>query len=245
MAETFHLPDLVRCEEESLQREAIKLESAHPREIIRWGVERFGANAVALACSFGYEDVALVDMAMNVHRDVDVFYLDTGLLFEETLEVGRKLSRRYGKEWIRVIPQHTLEEQERLHGEELWKRDSDRCCTLRKVEPLRRFLKGYKAWITGIRREQSPTRANCQVVEWDPIFGLVKINPLAHWNSRQVWRYIRERNLPYNPLHDRNYPSIGCRPCTRPVKPGEDLRAGRWAHSEKTECGLHGGREDA
>jgi phosphoadenosine phosphosulfate reductase len=220
----------------SLQEE---LRTKHPEEIIRFGVEEIGVKAITLACSFGYEDVALVDMALKVNPELDIFYLDTDLHFAETYQVRDRLSERYRKEFIRVAPALTLEEQQEHYGAELWKRDPDLCCKLRKVEPLRKFLTGYQGWITGIRREQSPTRAHAEVIEWDKAFGMVKLNPLAFWNEKQVWNYIFAHDIPYNPLHDQQYPSIGCQPCTRQVKPGEDPRAGRWAGSAKTECGLH------
>src|SRR5690606_7399221 len=131
------------------------------------------------------------------------------------------------------------EEQAVQWGDALWQRDPDRCCALRKVEPLTRILSRYAAWITGIRRDQSPSRAHAGIVEWDSKFGLVKFNPLAKWSWDHVWEYIRKNDIPYNELHDRHYPSIGCTHCTVPVMPGEDLRSGRWKSSEKTECGLH------
>ncbi|SEM68808.1 phosphoadenylyl-sulfate reductase [Lihuaxuella thermophila] len=228
-----------KWEPERLKRVADELKNQHPIEIIRWGVEQIGVSSITLACSFGYEDVALVDMVMKVNPEVDIFYLDTELLFEETYQVRDQLSERYQKDFIRVSSVLTVEEQASEYGPELWKRDPNLCCRLRKVEPLKKNLQGYQGWITGIRREQSITRAHAEVVEWDDSFGLVKLNPLAFWKTDQVWSYIREHGIPYNPLHDQNYPSIGCFPCTRPVKPGEDPRAGRWAGFTKTECGLH------
>jgi phosphoadenosine phosphosulfate reductase len=213
-------------------------EGRGPEDVLRWAAERFGRGA-ALACSFGAEDCVLVDMAARVAPDVDVFYLDTRLLFPETYATRDRLIERYGIRPLPVTPRLTLEEQAAEFGPALWSRDPDLCCHLRKVEPLSGFLAGRAAWITGIRREQSPTRANAPLVEWDERFGLVKCNPLALWRWSDVWDYIRAHQVPYNPLHDRGYPSIGCRPCTRPVRPGEDPRAGRWPGFAKTECGLH------
>ncbi|SFI61793.1 phosphoadenylyl-sulfate reductase [Thermoflavimicrobium dichotomicum] len=224
---------------EELKQVAQELRDAHPIEIIRWGLERLGTSAFTFACSFGYEDVALVDMVLEVDPSIDIFYLDTDLHFPETYQTRDRLAERYQKEFIRVATTLTLEEQAKQYGEKLWTRNPDICCRLRKVEPLKEFLKRYQGWITGIRREQAPTRAHTEVVEYDQTFGLVKLNPLAFWNSKQVWNYIHEKNIPYNPLHDQNYPSIGCLPCTRPVQPGEDPRAGRWAGTQKIECGLH------
>lgn len=222
-----------------LDQVAQELKQADPIEVIKWGVEQLGARQITLACSFGYEDVALVDMLMRVDPTVDIFYLDTHLHFKETYQVRDRLMQKYQKEFIRVSPSLLLDEQQEIYGEELCKYNPDLCCKIRKVEPLKRFLAPYQGWITGIRREQSITRAHTEVVEWDHAFQKVKMNPLAHWTTEQVWNYIFENEIPYNPLHDQQYPSIGCEPCTRPVKPGEDPRAGRWAGSKKTECGLH------
>jgi phosphoadenosine phosphosulfate reductase len=150
-----------------------------------------------------------------------------------------QVEQRYGIRIERVLPLSSHEEQEAVHGAALWQRNPDQCCNLRKIEPLRRKLSELQAWITSIRRDQTADRARAGKIEWDQKFGLVKINPLADWNAKQVWQYIREREVPYNVLHDLNYPSIGCTHCTRAVRPGEDPRAGRWSGSAKTECGLH------
>ncbi len=233
----------LREEEKKDQRKiksvAARIRDEHPQDIIHWGMEQLGVSNLVLACSFGYEDVALLDMSLKANPDLDVFYLDTNLHFKETYEVRDRLSRKYQKEFIRVSSNLNLEEQASLYGEELWKKDPNLCCKLRKVEPLGKILQNYQGWITGIRREQAPTRAHAEVVEWDQGFQLIKLNPLAFWNKRQVWDYITRHELPYNTLHDRHYPSIGCEPCTRPVLPGEDLRAGRWSGTDKIECGLH------
>lgn len=218
---------------------AHELKGAHPNEIIRWGVETLGASSLTLACSFGYEDVALVDMVLKVDKKVDIFFLNTNLLFSETHQVKEQLERKYGCSFIEVKPRLTLDEQSERYGDQLWKRDPHQCCSVRKVSPLQRVLSNYQGWITGIRREQSETRAYTDVVEWDRVFNLWKLNPLAYWKDQQVWDYIHQHQIPYNPMHDRNYPSIGCYPCTRPVQPGEDPRSGRWAGFAKVECGLH------
>jgi phosphoadenosine phosphosulfate reductase len=224
---------------EACKAAAEELRNAHPSDILAWAIQQFGPSDLTLACSFGYEDVALVDMLVKLNPEVDIFYLDTSLLFRETYETRDRLAEKYQKDFIRVATDLSLEQQAREWGDQLWARDPNQCCYLRKVAPLEKQLTSYRAWITGIRREQSPTRAHAEVVEWDHKFQLVKINPLAFWTSEQVWAYIKENEVPYNPLHDRQYPSIGCEPCTRPVKPGEDPRAGRWAGFTKTECGLH------
>lgn len=222
-----------------LKQAAERLKDAHPIEIIQWGVEQVGVDALTFACSFGYEDVALVDLVQKANPNIPIFYLDTSLLFTETYQVSDELSERYQIKFISVNTSLTLEEQANKYGEELWKSNPNQCCQLRKVKPLKEFLSNYKGWISGIRREQSLTRANTEVIEWDKGFGLIKLNPLAYWTENQVWNYIHEHNIPYNQLHDQNYPSIGCQPCTRQVLPGEDPRAGRWAGTSKTECGLH------
>jgi len=193
---------------------------------------------LCLTCSWQKQSSVLVHMVAELGLDVPVVELDTHLFFKETYETRDRLVERYGLELIRP---HVLSvaEQHAQEGPNLWERDPDRCCHIRKVEPLERALAPYEAWITGIRREQSPTRANAKLVEWDPKFELVKFNPLAKWKWQDVWTYIKLYEVPYNPLHDQNYPSIGCTYCTRPVQPGEDPRAGRWAGFAKTECGLH------
>jgi phosphoadenosine phosphosulfate reductase len=195
---------------------------------------------VALACSFGGPSgMVLLDLVMRIDRSVPVYYLDTGLLFDETYALVEAVSKRYGVRPIAVLPALTLEEQRSLYGDELWSRDPDRCCRLRKVEPQRQFLENYDAWITGARRDQTRERADLEVLSKDELTGCVKISPLAHWTEPDVWAYVREHDVPVNALHRLDYPSIGCTPCTRAVRPGEDARAGRWSGSEKTECGLH------
>ena len=194
---------------------------------------------LALASSFGSEDMVLVDTLARVRPGALVFYLDTDLLFEETYRLIEVARKKYPLNFERVATEVSVEEQERLYGPALWSRIPSQCCEIRKVEPLKKMLSKLDAWITGIRREQSPTRANSEVREWDSRFGLAKINPLAYWSNEDVWKYIMKHNVPYNPMHDRNYPSIGCIHCTAPVLPGQDPRSGRWPGFAKTECGLH------
>lgn len=231
---TKHLPA-----PEELARVATELEAQGPEATLRWALERCGPDGIALACSFGAEDMALVDMWSRINPGGHVFYLDTDLLFPETYATRDRLLARYPVTLTRYAPLLSLAEQAAEHGDQLWARDPDRCCGLRKVEPLKRALRRLDGWITGIRREQAPTRAGARVVEWDSKFGLLKVNPLAAWTWEQVWAYIGQHDVPYNPLHDQGYPSIGCQPCTRAVQPGEDPRAGRWSGFNKTECGLH------
>ncbi|RTE04975.1 phosphoadenylyl-sulfate reductase [Paenibacillus whitsoniae] len=216
---------------------AEEFESQSPEALLKLAIETF--PRLTLACSFGAEDVVLVDMLQKINPNVDIFYLDTNVHFQETYETRDRLEQHYGTKFVQVLPKLTLEEQAAQYGDELWKSDANQCCNIRKVDPLTDILRNYDAWITGIRRDQAPTRANAKKVEYDVKFGLIKFNPLADWTSEDVWNYIREHDVIYNPLHDRNYPSIGCSHCTRQVMPGEDPRAGRWSNSEKTECGLH------
>lgn len=224
--------------EEELKKVSDSLEGKSPQEVLKWALDNFHPN-ISLACSFGAEDVVLVDMITKIRKDARIFYLDTGLLFKETYDVIERVKEKYGIQPEKYESELTLEEMEAKYGPKLWETNPDECCRIRKVLPLEAALKDLKAWITGIRREQSPTRANAPVVTWDKKFGLVKINPLVAWKYDDVWNYIKENDVPYNVLHDQNYPSIGCEPCTRPVRPGEDPRAGRWAGKAKTECGLH------
>lgn len=221
-----------------IAKQAIELETASAEEVIEYAVNTF--PNITFASSFGAEDVVIVHMLQNIRPQTDIFYLDTDFHFKETYETIEKIKAAYKNiNLIRVSPAITPEQQAEQHGDELWKTDANACCNIRKVEPLTRTLGGYEAWITGIRRDQAPTRANAKKIEYDTKFGLVKFNPIADWTNEQVWDYIRANNIIYNPLHDQNYPSIGCTYCTRQVMPGEDPRAGRWAGQEKTECGLH------
>jgi phosphoadenosine phosphosulfate reductase len=213
-------------------------------EVLEWAFQTFGTG-VEIASGFGAEGVALIDMSARLRTGVRVFVLDTGFLFPETYALISEIEERYGIRIERVQPAITLEQQAQQLGAALWKRNPDQCCHLRKVEPLRKKLSGLQAWIAAIRREQTPDRAHARKLEWDTKFGLVKVNPIADWTADMVWEYIRANDVPYNPLHDRNYPSIGCTHCTRPVALGEEPRAGRWSGLAKTECGLHGGRAEA
>lgn len=216
-------------------------EARQPQEVLAAAIERY-APKIVVACSFGAEDVVLVDMVHRINPTVPLFYLDTDFLFPETYSTRDRIIARYNLKPAQVIRVQSLltpDRQAQQYGEALWASDPDRCCQLRKVEPMMRVLKGFDAWITGIRRDQAPTRANAKMIEWDGKFNLVKINPLAKWTWADVWTYIKVYEVPYNELHDRNYPSIGCTHCTKPVMPGEDPRSGRWQGREKTECGLH------
>lgn len=220
-------------------REAAEaLEGADALDVLRWGVRRFG-RGLALACSFQAEDIVLIDMLCSLMERPRVFYLDTGLLFPETYALRDAVQARFPVELVRYAPPLSLEDQEAAWGPRLWERDPDRCCALRKVAALERALADCAAWVTGIRREQAPTRARTPVVEWDERFGRVKLNPLARWSWERVEAYVAARGLPHHPLYGRGYTSIGCWPCTTPVLPGEHPRAGRWRGRGKQECGLH------
>jgi len=216
----------------------LTVESWSPKRVLAWAFEIFG-NEVAISSAFGAEGMVLVDMASRVHKDFRLFTIDTKFLFPETYSLIDRIEQKYEIKVERVFSLLSPEEQERIHGAALWSRDPDQCCDLRKVEPLRRKLRELRAWITSIRRDQTSFRKDARKIEWDEKFGLVKVNPIADWTSKQVWRYLLEHGVPYNSLHDQNYPSIGCTHCTRAVLPGEDPRAGRWPGTGKTECGLH------
>lgn len=224
-----------------LKRLSDALESQQPQDVLKEAIKRY-APKIVLACSFGAEDVALVDMVHRIDPAIPLFYLDTDFLFPETYATRDRIIQQYALQPAQVLQVRSLltpDQQAAQYGQALWSNEPDRCCQLRKVEPLTCVLKGYEAWITGIRRDQSPTRANAGLIEWDGKFQLVKVNPLARWTWADVWTYIKVYEVPYNPLHDQNYPSIGCTHCTAPVAPGEDPRAGRWKTFTKTECGLH------
>jgi phosphoadenosine phosphosulfate reductase len=209
------------------------VEAMTAEEVLRWAHGEFGAR-MCLTCSWQRQSSVLVHMVSELGLDVDVVELDTGVLFPETYETRDALVERYGLKLKSFAP---LDPPDRL-----WATDPDGCCAIRKVEPLERALRGYDAWITGIRREQALTRANAQRVEWSERYGVWKIQPLVDWDAKRVQAYIYVNEIPYNLLHDRGYPSIGCIPCTRAVGSGEGERAGRWAESEKIECGIHSER---
>jgi phosphoadenosine phosphosulfate reductase len=219
----------------SVQQDA---ETWTPQHILAWAFDTFGGR-VAISSAFGAEGMVLIDVAARSGKDFRLFTIDTEFLFPETYALMDKIEEKYGITIEKVYSLLSPEDQARTHGDALWTRDPDRCCNLRKVEPLRRKLAELGAWITSIRRDQTSVRSNARRVEWDAKFGLVKINPIVDWTSKQVWRYIHDHDVPYNELHNQDYPSIGCTHCTRAVKPGEDPRAGRWSGFAKTECGLH------
>jgi phosphoadenosine phosphosulfate reductase len=209
------------------------LEGLDAHGVLEHMVERFHPR-LTVACSFQKEASVILDLLLSIEPAARVFTLDTHVLFPETYETWRRVEERYGIE-VEVFQGPSIARQAAVHGDRLWERDPDACCAVRKVAPLNEALDGMDAWISGLRRDQSPSRAGTPKLAWDPKHGLWKANPLADWTERDVWRYIAEHDLPYNPLHDQGYSSIGCTHCTRPGT-GRD---GRWAGDVKTECGLH------
>jgi phosphoadenosine phosphosulfate reductase len=207
-------------------------------EILAWAADRF-APRVAFSTGFGPEGCVLIHLIAEQSLPIDVFTLDTGLFFPETIALWRQLEARYGLPIRAVRPALSVSEQAAAYGEALWIRDPDRCCGMRKVAPLHGELAGVDAWITAIRRDQTAFRAHAAILEPETGSDRLKINPLVTWSSNDVWSFIRDNDVPYNVLHDRGYPSIGCAPCTSPASAREDPRAGRWRGREKTECGLH------
>nr|WP_235714713.1 phosphoadenylyl-sulfate reductase [Neobacillus dielmonensis] len=208
-------------------------------DIIKWAYQEYNDDIV-YACSFGAEGIVLIDLIHKVKKDARIIFLDTGLHFPETYQLINQVETKYPSLKIQmVVPKLSLKEQSEQFGEELWKQNPNLCCQLRKVEPLREALSGVKAWISGLRREQSLSRSQTDYINKDEKFKNIKVCPLIHWTWNDVMTYIDLNQLPYNPLHDKGYPSIGCAPCTQPIGDSTDSRAGRWAGLSKTECGLH------
>ena len=212
------------------------LEGESPLAILRWATENIDPGAttaprITFATGLGAEGCVIIDLIGRHRLPIDVFTLDTGVLFPETYQLWKQLEATYGITIRRVAADSW--------PERLWETDPDRCCNIRKVAPLTKELTGFAAWITAIRRDQTPERATAQIVEHDRKFGLLKVNPLVAWTHDDVWAHLYANNVPYNPLHEQGYPSIGCQPCTSPIVPGENLRAGRWRGAGKRECGLH------
>ena len=214
------------------------LEDKSPQTILRWAVKTFHPR-LTMATAFGAEGCSILHMLAEIEPSVHVFNLDTGYQFAETLELRERIKQRYGIAVEFKRPDTTVAEYEEEHGGPLYRHRPDQCCHDRKIVPLRRAVVGFDAWISAIRSDQTAHRAAASVVQWDAKFNLVKINPLLGWTKKDVWSFVLKHDVPYNPLHDQGYPSIGCWPCTRAVTNGEDERAGRWAGSMKKECGLH------
>ncbi|MFM7207296.1 MAG: phosphoadenylyl-sulfate reductase [Planctomycetaceae bacterium] len=223
---------------EELARGSRALETASPPEIVRWAVDRFG-DKLTMATAFGPEGCLIIHWLASIAPATFVFNLDTGYQFAETLELRDRIARRYGIEVSLERPADPVADYERMHGGPIYRSDPDRCCSDRKLAVVTRVLERFDAWMSGIRRDQSPDRASAPIVGWDHKHGVVKVSPLANWTKAKVWDAIVREQVPYNPLHDKGYVSIGCAPCTRAVTVGEDERAGRWSGTSKTECGLH------
>jgi phosphoadenosine phosphosulfate reductase len=218
------------------ERGAAELEGANAAELLRWTDENFGGNYVVAS---NMQDAVLVDMAAKVRPGVDVLFLDTGYHFVETIGTRDAVEAVYDINVVNVTPENTVAKQDELFGKDLFAREASECCRMRKVEPLSKALRGYSAWVTGIRRVEAPTRANAPLISWDKAFGLVKINPIAAWSDEDMQAYIDAHDVLVNPLVFEGYPSIGCAPCTAKPIEGADPRSGRWAGQTKTECGLH------
>jgi phosphoadenosine phosphosulfate reductase len=219
-------------------------ESSPPDELIAWSFERFAGRRMAITTAFGMEGCALIDMFARHGKPLTVIYLDTMFFFPETLRLRDRLVARYPH--VRFVNRGTTmtpEEQAAIHGDDLWKRQPDLCCKIRKVDPMRTALADVDVWVTGIQRSQSSTRANIRVIEWDWKYQVLKFSPLANSDRKQIWEYVQRHGVPHNELHHKGYPTVGCTHCTKPVEGssvGEYSRDGRWAGLEKKECGLHG-----
>jgi phosphoadenosine phosphosulfate reductase len=236
---TYAPADSLAGHREALARRAAwRLEDASPQTIIRWAVRTFGAR---FAITSSMADAVLIDLVARAAPGTDVLFLDTGYHFDETIIMRDAVAATYrGRiNLLTVTPEQSVEEQDRVHGRDLFASNPDRCCALRKVMPLDRALAGYDAWASGLRRDDSIARSRTQVVDWDRRNGKVKVNPLARWTQTDVDAYIAEHGILTNPLLDDGFASIGCFPCTRRVGAAADARSGRWAGTGKTECGIH------
>ncbi|MYL34502.1 phosphoadenylyl-sulfate reductase [Pontibacillus yanchengensis] len=209
------------------------------QEVLEWSYHHYGDDIV-YACSFGVEGMVMIDLIARVKPTARIIFLDTGIHFKETYELIDRVKERYPELQIKMVKPHlTLDEQAEEYGEALWERKPNKCCNIRKIIPLEKELSQEEAWISGLRREQSPSRASTDFLNKDDKFKAVKVCPLIHWTWQDIWNYVRKEDLPYNPLHEQGYPSIGCSVCTAKVTDSVDSRAGRWANTDKTECGLH------
>ncbi|RUM50085.1 MAG: phosphoadenylyl-sulfate reductase [Hydrogenothermus sp.] len=215
-------------------------ENLPAQNLLKWVFENY--ENVGFTSSFSADDISIIHMIKDIKPDALIIFIDTDYHFPETYQLVEKVKNEWDINLKIIKPLITIEEQERKYGKNLYEKDPDKCCYIRKVEPLKRVLEDLDVWITGMRRDQSPTRANIGKVEIHKLPSgkeILKINPIADWTRKDVWKYVHKHNLPYNILYDKNYLSIGCKPCTRPVLDGEDERAGRWAGKGKLECGLH------
>ena len=221
-----------------------KVENARAVECLRFFLKEYKGK-IALSSSMGAEDQVLTDMVANIDPETRIFTLDTGRIFPETYDLIDKTNKKYGISIDVMFPDHkAIQQMVKEKGINLFYESVENrklCCHIRKIEPLKRAFEGLDVWICGLRREQSVTRYNTKMVEWDDANAIIKVNPLIDWKEKDVWDYIKTNDVPYNELHDKGFPSIGCQPCTRAIKPGEDVRAGRlwWEEPEQKECGLH------
>ena len=232
------MSSVAATQDESLTEISARLEGASAQLILRWAVEKYFPK-LTMATAFGAEGCCIIHMLAEIEPRVRIFNLDTGYQFPETLQLRDRIAERYGIVVEYVGAESSVEKYEASHSGPLYNSQPDQCCFDRKIVPLRKAVVGYEAWISAIRRDQTAHRKSAGAVEWDKKFNLVKVNPLVNWTKKDVWKFITDHNVPYNPLHDQGYPSIGCWPCTRVVAEGQDDRAGRWAGSAKKECGLH------
>lgn len=221
-----------------LKKDSDSLENETPQAILKWAVDRF-APKFTMATAFGPEGMTIIHMLAEIAPETPIFNLETGYQFAETLQLRETVREKYGITVEYKYPETTVEEFEKVNHGPVYSTDPNRCCFDRKLRVLHKAARGWHAWASAIRRDQSEDRARAPIVGWDKKFQLVKISPLANWTKQQVWAMIMDEGIPYNPLHDRGYPSIGCQPCTRSVGMGEDERSGRWSGFQKTECGLH------
>jgi phosphoadenosine phosphosulfate reductase len=236
-----HLQTLISADELVALNAAF--EDADPRAVLEWALLGSGIDRLAIASAFQTEGTVVMHMAMQIRPDVPVLFLETGYQFAETLAFKQQITERLGLNVVDVVGRHTVEQQSIELGPRLYERDPERCCELNKVQPMLEALRDFDGWVTALRRDSSPTRASAPFVdqyEIEPGRWMVKVNPMAAWTHQQVWRYLKENDLPHNPLYDLGYSSIGCAPCTRIRFAGEPERSGRWAGKPKWECGIHG-----
>ena len=215
-----------------------KFEDSNPQAVLKWASDTYGDQFVVVT-SFQPTGIVTVHMLSEIAPKTSVYTLDTGLLFDETYTLINQLEAQLKLKLTRITAELSVQQQAEKHGDELWKRDPDDCCNRRKTIPLRHALKGFSAWATGLRRDQSEKRANTPIISWDSRYNMIKLCPFATWTEAMIWTYIHAYELPYNDLHDKGYPTIGCYPCTKTVLDGEDPRSGRWSNHTKTECGIH------
>jgi phosphoadenosine phosphosulfate reductase len=215
-----------------------RYQNGNGADLLAWAINTFGFG-LSIGTGLGASGIVLMDMALRIHPEVDIFYIDTGYFFPETYQLISRLEQHYQRGLRRVATNTTIEQQEKRYGPQLYTNDPNLCCHIRKVSPLKQALADSTAWVSALRHDQSSTRKEVPMVQWNERYSLVKIAPLAHWTEADIWEYVHEHDLPYNELHDQGYSSIGCWPCAQPVNEGEDLRAGRWRGKSKTECGLH------